>query len=440
MTFAYYVHRCFQIFHTFLEPSEITFFPENLTATAGNSIDLNCEAIGSPLPIISIIYKGDILATTSDLDYNALTFEHSYRVKPKSYAVQSQQFVATKLSQYEIQFTLVQPNAAASNAGKYLCLAQNAVGHDERISKVDILVPPYIQMNRVKIGPNFSILEGLPLYLYCPITGYPKPTLSWYRNSKPIKFNGPTLFIGSTSPKDQGNYSCLGENSVGKQEISFSVIILVPPTMINSVLLDEEDEAADQPISILKGDNVTLDCASIGYPKPEIFWTKVVYLDEKLNEQLPNKEPVLELYGVEATSTYSCFVNNTAGLKEKLFHIVVESAPRFQNIEYDSKPSVSLHHSLDLNCEVVGTPEAEVVWTKDDSAVTSEQKGIFLASNGQILRISGAQSTDAGEYKCTGKNLHGQVSREFDVTIDGKTSAVVCSDRVMNIVLHFSSR
>ncbi|EAT36338.1 AAEL011566-PA [Aedes aegypti] len=403
---------------TVYQPSEITFFPENLTATAGNSIDLNCEAIGSPLPIISIIYKGDILATTSDLDYNALTFEHSYRVKPKSYAIQSQQFVATKLSPYEIQFTLVQPNAAASNAGKYLCLAQNAVGHDERISKVDVLVPPYIQMNRVKIGPNFSILEGLPLYLYCPITGYPKPTLSWYRNSKPIKFNGPTLFIGSTSPKDQGNYSCLGENSVGKQEISFSVIILVPPTMINSVLLDEEDEAADQPISILKGDNVTLDCASIGYPKPEIFWTKVVYLDEKLNEQLPNKEPVLELYGVEATSTYSCFVNNSAGLKEKLFHIVVESAPRFLNIEYDSKPSVSLHHSLDLNCEVVGTPEAEVVWTKDDSAVTSEQKGIFLASNGQILRISGAQSTDAGEYKCTGKNLHGQVSREFYVTID----------------------
>ncbi|XP_019553970.3 hemicentin-1 [Aedes albopictus] len=403
---------------TVYQPSEITYFPENLTITSGNSMDINCEAVGSPLPIISIIYKGDILATTSDLDYNALTLEQSYRVKPKSYAVQSQEFVATKLSQHEIQFTLVEPTAAANSAGKYLCLAQNAVGHDERVSKVEVLVPPYIQMNRFKTGPNFSILEGLPLYLYCPITGYPKPTLSWYRNSKSIKFTGQTLYLGSTSPKDQGDYTCLGENSVGKQEISFSVIILVPPTMINSVLLDEEDEAADQPINILKGDNVTLDCASIGYPKPEIFWMKVVYLDEKLNEQLPNKEPVLELYGVEATSTYSCFVNNTAGVKEKLFHIVVESPPRFQNIEYDAKPSVSLHHSLDLNCEVVGVPEAEVIWTKDDSVITSAQKGIFLASNGHILRISGAQSTDAGEYKCVGQNLHGQVSREFYVTID----------------------
>ncbi|XP_062562795.1 hemicentin-1-like [Armigeres subalbatus] len=409
-------------FHvTVYQPSEITFFPENLTVTSDNTIELNCEAVGSPLPIVSIVHRGEVLATTSDLDYDTLTFEHSYRVKPKSYAVQTQQFIATKLSSTEIQFTIIQPNAAINNAGKYHCLAQNAVGHDEKVSKVEVLVSPYVQLSKLKIGPNLSLLEGLPLYLHCPISGYPKPTITWYRNAKPIKFDGQILFIASTTRTDQGNYTCLSENSVGKQELSFSVSILVPPTMINSVVLGEDevaDQARQEEIHILKGDNVTLDCASLGNPNPEIFWTKVVYLDEKLNEQLSNKEAVLELYDIDATSTYSCYVNNTAGSTEKLFHIVVQSPPRFLNIEYNSKPVVSVHHSLDLNCEVVGAPEAEVVWTKDGVFVDSQLKGIFLASNGQILRISGAQSTDAGEYKCVGRNLHGQISREFFVTID----------------------
>uniref|UniRef100_A0A1Q3FR61 Putative axon guidance receptor dscam n=1 Tax=Culex tarsalis TaxID=7177 RepID=A0A1Q3FR61_CULTA len=407
---------------TVYQPAEIVAFPANQTIIAGTVFSLECEAVGSPLPIVSIIHKGEILASSADLEVDGMMLDQSYRVKSKPYAIQTQQFLATKLSHHELRLSLSQSNVAEGSAGKYLCLAQNAVGYDERSSKVVIYVPPYVQLNKLKAGRTFAILEGLPLYLFCPIGGYPRPALSWFRNGKPIKFNGQTLFLSSTSRKDQGNYTCLGENSVGKAELSFSVSILIPPTMINSVVVGD-DEVADEPeqeeISILKGDNVTLDCASLGNPKPEIFWIKVVYLDEKLNEQLATKDAVLELYNIESTSTYSCYVNNTAGSTQKLFHIVVQSPPRFKTIEYDPKPAVSLHHSLDLNCELVGVPEAEVQWTKDDVVVASgQQKGLFLASNGHVLRISSARDSDGGQYKCVGRNLHGQVSREFLVTIE----------------------
>lgn len=417
----YISHIC--IYTCNSEPPEITFFLENHTTVTGETLTIDCEAVGNPLPSISIIHKGEVLASTTALELDSLAYDKSYRVKPKTYASIPQDFVATRLSPFEIQFKLQQKSAAVNSAGKYLCLAQNAVGSDERLSKVEVLVPPYVQHNKLRSGPSYSILEGLPLYLFCPIAAYPKPTLSWYRNSKPIKFNGQTLFISSTSRKDEGNYTCLGENSVGKKELTFSVNILIPPTMINSIVLSD-GEVADQPeqeeILILKGDNVTLDCASLGNPRPEVFWTKVIYLDENLNEQIPNRDAVLELYNINSTSTFTCYVNNSAGATQKLFHIVVQSPPHFKKIEYDPKPIVSLHHSIDLNCEMVGVPEAEVTWTKNDVIVSNSQKGVHLASNGQTLRISDARSSDSGEYKCTGRNLHGQISREFNVAVDGK--------------------
>ncbi|XP_055635973.1 hemicentin-1-like isoform X2 [Toxorhynchites rutilus septentrionalis] len=409
-------------FHvTVYQSPEITLFPENHITVVGDSLTIDCEAIGSPLPSISIIHKGEVLASTTILEQDSLAYDRSYRVKPKTYSSTPQEFVATRLSQFEIQFRLQQKTAVVNSAGKYLCLAQNAVGSDERLAKVEVFVPPYVQHSKLKAGPNYSILEGLPLYLFCPIAGHPKPTLSWYRNTKPIKGNGQTLFISSASRKDGGNYTCLGENPVGKNELSYSVNVLIPPTMINSIVLSD-GEVADQPeqeeISILKGDNVTLDCASLGNPRPEVFWKKVIYLDENLNEQLPIKDAVLELYNIDSTSTYTCYVNNSAGATQKLFHIVVQSAPSFKKIEYDPKPTVSLHHTVDLNCEMLGVPEADVTWTKNELMVSSLQKGLHLASNGQILRISDARSADSGEYKCTGRNLHGQVSREFNLTVD----------------------
>ncbi|XP_055613324.1 hemicentin-1-like [Uranotaenia lowii] len=407
---------------TVYQSPEIASFPENLSEVAGKPWALNCQAVGNPLPVVSIIHKGEVLASTSDIHEDDLQLDKSYRIKPKSYAIQTQQFTVTRLSSFEVEFTLQDPSAAANSAGKYLCLAQNAVGYDEKVSRVEILVSPFVQFTKLKAGPNFAVLEGLPLYLFCPINGHPKPTINWFRNNKPIKFSGQTLFLSAVTRQDQGNYTCVGENPVGQEKLNFGVSILIPPTMINSILVGD-DEASDEPeqeeVSILKGDNVTLDCASVGSPQPEIFWTKVVYLDEKLNQQLPHKDSVLELYNIQATSTYSCYVNNTAGSTQKLFHVVVQSPPKFNGIEYDPKPKVVLHHSLDLNCEVAGVPEAEVVWRKDDAVVVSgRDKGLFLSTNGHSLRISSARMTDAGEFKCVGRNLHGQVSREFIVSVE----------------------
>uniref|UniRef100_A0A182R2D1 Cell adhesion molecule n=1 Tax=Anopheles funestus TaxID=62324 RepID=A0A182R2D1_ANOFN len=407
------------------QPAEITIFSSNQTLLAGNNIELDCEATGNPIPVLSIIHRGEVLASTADLEASAMEIDRQYRVKNNFYkSLQLYSFYAVRSAPFEIRFSLRQPKATLLDKGKYLCMAQNAIGFDERLARLDVMVAPYVQMEKLKtVEQSIRLLEGLPLFLFCPIEGTPKPTIGWYRNGVRLKSTVSTLFLPSVQLRDAGSYVCYGENPVGKTELQFELDVLVPPSIINSVLYGEHYLSADQPdqedISVLAGETVTLDCSSLGHPVPVVHWMKVDYLDERANVLLPTHEPIIELYNISDTVTYSCFVNNTAGSAQKLFHLVVQAAPRWKSgVEYEYEQRVSLHHSLDLTCETNGSPEASVIWIKDGLQLSKHDEGFFFGANGQTLRLLAAKLTDAGTFQCVASNALGQISREFHVTID----------------------
>ena len=65
-------------------------------------------------------------------------------------------------------------------------------------------------------------------------------------------------------PEHAGIYECKAESVAGDDKLSFNLDVHQPPTMITS----------NKEVSGIEGQNLVLECAAEGHPKPEIIWRK----------------------------------------------------------------------------------------------------------------------------------------------------------------------
>ena len=69
----------------------------------------------------------------------------------------------------------------------------------------------------VRVGRN-------ELKLCCPVSGYPKPTITWERNGIQLqKSENPLYFISKVTQEDFGNYTCTATD--GKSFITSAIIV-----------------------------------------------------------------------------------------------------------------------------------------------------------------------------------------------------------------------
>lgn len=73
-------------------------------------------------------------------------------------------------------------------------------------------------------------------FLHCKSVGIPHPTSTWRVNDVPLEATGrrsillnSTLVIRDLQSVDQANYSCTADNQHGRDEIVYSLRVLVPP-------------------------------------------------------------------------------------------------------------------------------------------------------------------------------------------------------------------
>ncbi|XP_070496812.1 vascular endothelial growth factor receptor 3-like [Chironomus tepperi] len=135
--------------------------------------------------------------------------------------------------------------------GKYKC---EVYDKNNEVHNVSILVgfhenePPMIIANFKQ--QNLSEYSGNSLILTCTVSGFPIPSLIWYKNGEPfdinendtrisLKDNDMTLTFTELKLDDNGLYECIAENSVGKEKKAIELTIKVSdfPFHLNLVII-----------------------------------------------------------------------------------------------------------------------------------------------------------------------------------------------------------
>lgn len=130
---------------------------KNQTILNKNEIRLNCKANGSPRPILSWLYNGQILSTTSAIhfndklnnltkiliDENGNGFNWNLKLLNNETKVvnmkKSKYGILTINERDEINYELIISDVNLKKDGNYTCIAINAIGKDEKSTFVTIL-------------------------------------------------------------------------------------------------------------------------------------------------------------------------------------------------------------------------------------------------------------------------------------------------------------
>ncbi|CAH1965461.1 unnamed protein product [Acanthoscelides obtectus] len=114
--------------------------------------------------------------------------------------------------------------------------ASTRIGEGESTRVITVTPSKHVPARIASFGREVISAWKQDIYLHCKRVGVPVPPASWQVNDTPLETGGrrsvfpnATLLIKDIQSVDQANYSCAVENQYGKDEIVYSLKVLVPP-------------------------------------------------------------------------------------------------------------------------------------------------------------------------------------------------------------------
>ncbi|KAM9519817.1 roundabout homolog 3 [Guaruba guarouba] len=292
---------------------------------------------------------------------------------------------------------LMLANTRKSDAGIYVCVATNVVGEKDS-EPAELVVFERPAFGRRPLN-QAVLVEGTVEFL-CEAVGDPQPSAQWRKEEGEMPpgrwevLPDNTLRIVRLRPEDEGTYTCVADNSVGRSEASGTLMVHVPPQLVTG--------PRNQVVPL--GRNVTFQCQSRGNPPPAVFWQK----EGSQTLLFPGQSP----------HPSGRFAVSPGG------SMTISDVQRSDSGNYLCQ-AISVAGSVlakaRLEVEEVwggGDPMAKVGWLKDGNALVGAEPRASLQENGS-LRITGLRVMDSGHYECVATSPVGDTRWGFTLEVHG---------------------
>ncbi|XP_076007425.1 hemicentin-1 [Genypterus blacodes] len=361
--------------------------PSERKVVLSESLTLDCEAGGHPPPSLTWLKDG----------------------------VPVRDGVSVRVLQQGRQIEIL--SATVSDSGRYVCVATSIAGEKEVKYDVSVLVPPFI--NGGDEVTDSTVIINSPLELECIASGTPAPTITWFKDGKPVQqgvglrvaSSGRRLIVSRAQISDTARFQCVASNEAGDHDRGFNVVVHVPPS-IRTTGPAERSAVLHKPTS--------LECISSGIPPPSITWLKdgrpVDTTQEHLTLASAGRILQITEARLEDSGKYTCLATNAAGEAQQHIRLSVHEPPSFPYTGETFNQTILAGFSTQLECRATGSPLPAITWYKDGRPLTSAA-GVTMLKRGQVLEVERAQLSDAGTYRCVAVNLAGVAERSHNLQV-----------------------
>ncbi|NXS98152.1 OBSCN protein, partial [Jacana jacana] len=160
-------------------------------------------------------------------------------------------------------------------------------GIQQRISE-PIWIPPDFEEELADCTAEL----GETVKLACKVSGAPKPSVTWYKDGKPVEVDphhiiiedpdgSCTLILDNLTGVDSGQYMCFASSPAGNASTLGKILVQVPPRFVNKV----------RNAYFVEGEDAQFTCTIEGAPRPQIRWYKDGVMLKDTNKYQTFSEP-----------------------------------------------------------------------------------------------------------------------------------------------------
>ncbi|KAM8902846.1 roundabout homolog 2 isoform 12-T12 [Spinachia spinachia] len=314
-------------------------------------------------------------------------------------------------------------NTRKSDAAMYICVGTNMVGErDSETAQVTVFERPTFLRRPI----NQVVLEEETVEFRCQVQGDPQPNIRWRkddvdvpRGRYEIKYDKDdyVLRVKKASINDEGAFTCVAENRVGKLEASATLTVRARPVAAPQFVIRPRDQIVSQ------GRAATFPCETKGNPQPAVFWQR----EGSQNLLFPNQpqQPSsrfsvspsgdLTISSVQRADAgyYICQALTVAGsilakAQLEVTDVLTDRPPPIIR-QGPSNQTLGVESVALLKCQASGDPIPSVSWRKDGVSLLGKDARMSLQGLGS-LQIKNVKLSDSGIYTCVATSSSGETS------------------------------